>query len=244
KAFAGEVVPFRVIAFREGHDRIGVHLRLTAPDGTESLHRLTPLQDGTDEWQVHIALDARGTWRYRFEAFGDDFATWAHAAAVKIAAGVDVAVMTAAGAELFARAAAEKDRPAAERRRLAAAASDLGPADAAGALDTATSPEFSRLFAQRPLRSLISATELQSVLVERERAGVGAWYEFFPRSEGAKRTADGRIVSGTFRTAAKRLAAVADMGFEVVYLPPIHPNGRTHRKGRNNTLHAGDDDPG
>ncbi|HWV50398.1 MAG TPA: maltotransferase domain-containing protein, partial [Microbacterium sp.] len=126
KAFAGEVVPFSVIAFREGHDRIGVHVRLAGPDGSETLHRLEPLDDGTDRWTVDIALDARGLWRYRFEAFADDYATWAHAAAVKIDAGVDVEVMTASGAQLFARAAAEKDRPAAERRRLAAVASDLG----------------------------------------------------------------------------------------------------------------------
>ena len=65
KAFAGEVVPFSVIAFREGHDRIGVHVRLTAPDGAQTLHRLTPLNDGTDRWEAEIALDLRGLWRYR-----------------------------------------------------------------------------------------------------------------------------------------------------------------------------------
>src|SRR5690606_18901119 len=111
KAFAGEVVPFEVVAFREGHDRIGAQVRLTAPDGTESLHRLSALEDGTDRWQAEIALDLQGTWHYRFEAFGDDFATWAHDAAVKLAAGIDVAVMTALGQRLFARAADERARP-------------------------------------------------------------------------------------------------------------------------------------
>ncbi|MET0480796.1 MAG: alpha-1,4-glucan--maltose-1-phosphate maltosyltransferase, partial [Mycetocola sp.] len=75
-------------------------------------------------------------------------------------------------------------------------------------------------------------------------AGVGSWYEFFPRSEGAKQNADGSWMSGTFRTAAKRLAPVAAMGFDVVYLPPIHPIGTTFRKGPNNTLTPGPHDPG
>ena len=84
----------------------------------------------------------------------------------------------------------------------------------------------------------------RDLLVERERAGVGAWYEFFPRSEGAIVRKDGTVKSGTFRTASKRLPAVARMGFDVVYLPPIHPIGRTNRKGPNNSLTPGPGDPG
>ena len=244
KAFAGEVVPFGVVAFREGHDRIGVHLRLTDPDGEESLHRMTPADDGTDRWSVEVALDAQGLWRYRFEAFSDDFGTWAHAASVKIAANVDVPVMTALGARLLARAAAEKDRPAAQRRRLAALADELSRADAETALAMSEDAGLAALFADRPLRTLASATAEQRLLVERTRAGVGAWYEFFPRSEGTKRRKDGTIVGGTFRTAIKRLPAVAEMGFDVLYLPPIHPIGRTNRKGPNNTLNATESDPG
>ncbi|MGW8483911.1 maltotransferase domain-containing protein [Microbacterium sp. NPDC055903] len=241
-AFAGEVVPFSVVAFREGHDLIGVHLHLTAPDGAESLHRLTPLGDGTDRWRAEVALDARGIWRYRFEAFSDDFATWAHAAAVKIAAGVDAEVMTVLGRDLLARAAGERDRPAAQRTRLTELAASLTTPDAA--LATARSTDVADLFSERPVRSLTATTAPQRILVERTRAGVGAWYEFFPRSEGAKRRKDGTIVSGTFRSAAKRLPAIAEMGFEVLYLPPIHPIGRTNRKGPNNTLDAAESDPG
>ena len=244
KAFAGEVVPFSVVAFREGHDRIGVHVRLTAPDGTESLHRLTPSDDGTDRWSADVAMDLQGLWRYRFEAFADDAATWMHAASLKIAAGVDSAVMTSLGAQILTRAAAEKDRPAAERKRLAALADRLSTGDAETALELAQSAEFAAIFAERPLSSSSSVTPDLRILVERARAGVGSWYEFFPRSEGAKRRANGSIVGGTFRSAAKRLPAVADMGFEVLYLPPIHPIGRTHRKGPNNTLDAAESDPG
>ncbi|MGY1551714.1 maltotransferase domain-containing protein [Microbacterium sp. A588] len=244
KAFSSEVVPFGVVAFREGHDIIGVHLRLVSPTGDESLHRLKPLADGTDRWQCEIALLTQGVWQYSFEAFADDFATWAHAATVKIAVGLDVAVMTALGRELLARAAADKTRPAAERTSLAALAKDLDETDAVAALAVATDADLAGVFAARPLTSLSSATAQHTILVERERAGVGAWYEFFPRSEGARRSSDGTIISGTFRTAARRLPAVAEMGFDVLYLPPIHPIGRTHRKGKNNTLDAGPEDPG
>nr|WP_240744580.1 alpha-1,4-glucan--maltose-1-phosphate maltosyltransferase [Microbacterium sp. PF5] len=244
KAFAGEVVPFRVVSFREGHDLIGVHVRLTAPTGERSLHRLTALADGTDTWTVSIALDLEGPWRYRFEAFSDDYATWAHAARLKLAAGVDVPVVAALGAELLARAAAEKDRPAAQRRRLREGAEALREGDAAIAASLAADPELAVVFAERPLMSLRSASADQHLHVDRTRAGVGAWYEFFPRSEGARRLKDGSVRSGTFRTAAKRLPDVAAMGFDVIYLVPIHPIGSTNRKGRNNTLVAEPGDPG
>jgi len=244
KAFVGEVVPFSVVAFREGHDLIGVQLRLTAPNGEESLHRLTPLLDGSDRWAAEVAVDMQGPWAFRFEAFSDDFATWAHAAEVKVAAGVDVPVMAALGAELLARAAKEKDRPAAQRRRISELATALAGGDAETTTAVSTDAELGRLFHERPLMTLRSASATHTLLVERTAAGVGAWYEFFPRSEGAKRLKDGTVKSGTFRTAAKRLPAVAAMGFDVIYLVPIHPIGTTNRKGRNNTLTTEPGDPG
>ncbi|MEV7691963.1 maltotransferase domain-containing protein [Microbacterium sp. NPDC089189] len=245
-AFAGEAVPFRVTAFREGHDRIGVQLRLTAPDGSESLHRLRALANGLDHWSVLVSVLATGVWSYRFEAYGDDYATWRHAADLKIAAGVDVALMREMGAALFERARAEKDRPVAERRVLGERARELRDADLSdeSALAIVRDDVLAGFFTERPLASLWSYGDTRELLVERERAGVGAWYEFFPRSEGAERLADGTIRSGTFRTAAGRLPAVAAMGFDVLYLPPIHPIGRTHRKGPNNTLTALENDPG
>ncbi len=245
-AFAGEAVPFRVTAFREGHDRIGVHVRLFSPGGTESLHRLSPLEDGLDQWSVAIAPLSSGLWRFRYEGFADDFATWQHAADLKIAAGVDVDLMRESGALLLTRAAAESSRPAAERRLLQATAARLRDEAVAvtTALEIVRDPDIARVFAARPLQSLVSVGTEQELLVERERAGVGSWYEFFPRSEGARREADGTIRSGTFRTAQDRLEGVAAMGFDVLYLPPIHPIGITHRKGPNNTLHAGPGDPG
>ena len=93
-------------------------------------------------------------------------------------------------------------------------------------------------------RTVYGSTEKYLIRADRERALVGAWYEFFPRSEGAVKNADGTVTSGTFVSAAKRLPAVAAMGFDVLYLPPIHPIGVAHRKGPNNSLTAGPNDPG
>ena len=93
-------------------------------------------------------------------------------------------------------------------------------------------------------KTLISLSDKYPIKVERERALVGSWYEFFPRSEGAIKNPDGSITSGTFKTAAKRLPAVSDMGFDVLYIPPVHPIGYIHRKGKNNSLTATDSDPG
>ena len=247
KAFAGEVVPFRATAFREGHDLIGVHVRLTSPSGDESLHRLLPLHDGFDRWETaRRRRSKQGVWSFRFEAFADDFATWEHAADLKIAAAVDTAVMREFGARLFERAVAEKSRPITERRRLESAAVSLRDPDVSdeASLEIVRDPSIADFFAARPLTSLMSIGPRNELLVERERAGVGAWYEFFPRSEGARRLKDGTIKSGTFRTATKRLPAVAAMGFDVLYLPPIHPIGRLNRKGRNNTLDPQPGDPG
>ncbi|MFT4211659.1 MAG: DUF3416 domain-containing protein [Microbacterium sp.] len=245
-AFAGEIVPFRVTAFREGHDLIGVTLRLRDPGGTESLHRLVPRGDGLDSWSTEVALLVQGLWTFRFEAYADTFAAWHHAAEVKIAAGVDTPLMRESGALLFDRAAAESDRPAAERRLLRARAAVLRDPDVgdAAALEVVADPVVAAAFAARPVQELTTLGTDLPLRVERERAGVGAWYEFFPRSEGARRLKDGRVKSGTFRTAAGRLPAVAGMGFDVLYLPPIHPIGVTNRKGPNNTLVAAESDPG
>jgi starch synthase (maltosyl-transferring) len=110
---------------------------------------------------------------------------------------------------------------------------------AAARLAAALTPEVDAVLARHPLRELVTASETLPLLVERERALYGAWYEFFPRSEGTAEQPH-----GTFATAARRLPAIAAMGFDVVYLPPIHPIGTTYRKGRNNTLSPGPDDVG
>ena len=246
KAFSGEVVPFRATAFREGHDLIGVDLLLLDPNGAQIEYRMKPIAPGTDRWETLVQLETEGLWRYRIQAYGDEFATWLHNAAVKIPAGVDVELMFTIGRGLLERAADDDRRGAAERRHLGEAAKVVAdttrtPEDR---LAAAADSRVVRVLDARPVVSLPTLSPTRSILVERTRAGVGSWYEFFPRSEGAKKQPDGSWKSGTFRSAAKRLPEVAAMGFDVVYLPPIHPIGREFRKGPNNTLDAGPDDPG
>ena len=245
KAYVGEVVPFRATVFREGHDAVGAMLVLVSPSGETQRHRMRPLAAGTDRWEAVVQLPEQGVWRWRVEGFGDEIATWRHDAALKIDAGVDVELMYEIGARLLERAAADRTRPAAVRTRMKTLARDLRAADVpASARRALVDDPALQEFDARPLASLVSSSDDRELLVERRRAGVGSWYEFFPRSEGAKRRTDGSWKSGTFRTAAKRLDGVAAMGFDVLYLPPIHPIGVTNRKGRNNTLDPGPDDPG
>jgi starch synthase (maltosyl-transferring) len=227
KAYSGEVVPFEATIFREGHDLLGAELILTNPHGHSSTYPMALVGEGTDLWRALAALDVEGTWTWSIRAFTDDWATWLHTAEIKVPAKIDVELVFAEGARLLA----ESDR-----------------ADAAKTLTTAKLGANARLDVARAetvtARSLTTESSQYSITVERQRAGVGAWYEFFPRSEGAKKQKDGSWTSGTFRTAARRLPAVAAMGFDVLYVPPIHPIGQSYRKGPNNTLTTGPNDPG
>lgn len=246
RGFVGEVMPFRATAFREGHDAIGVELLLTDPTGATTRHPMHIITVGLDDYEVLAQVTSQGTWTFRVRAYSDDFETWHHNAGIKIPAGLDVELMFTIGARLLDRAAGEESRPADERAYLAQKAAILAATDApleerTAVLDDARLHDIAR---QRPMTTISSESEEAVIRVERARAGLGSWYEFFPRSEGAKKRADGSWQSGTFRTAAKRLAPVAAMGFDVVYLPPIHPIGTTFRKGPNNTLTPGPHDPG
>ncbi|WP_413466597.1 alpha-1,4-glucan--maltose-1-phosphate maltosyltransferase [Microcella sp.] len=244
-AFVSEVVPFAATVFREGHDALGAELVLTMPDGTVERHTLTQGAPGTDRWHVDVALTQAGTHTWHVEAFADDWATWLHAASVKIAAGVDVELMLLEGAQLLARAAAlAVDTPAAAVLTDARSVMRKMTLTPAARLAVANDARVAAALTAHPLRSLLTRSEQLVIRVERTRAAVGNWYEFFPRSEGAKQRKDGSWQSGTFATAAKRLPAIASMGFDVVYLPPIHPIGRINRKGPNNTLTPGPHDPG
>jgi starch synthase (maltosyl-transferring) len=238
KAFRGEVVPFQATVFREGHDLIGVRLIVTDPEGRKFTYRMRPVGVGLDRWQADVLLPIAGEWTWLVRAFTDDWATWLHNAELKIPAGVDVDLMLKTGLELLKRAGSRKvvldaieifeDAAAAPTAKLAAA----------------LNPALSAAIEAKPLASLVTDSAPLLLRVERERAGVGSWYEFFPRSEGAKQAKDGSWTSGTFRTAARRLQAVRDMGFDVLYLPPIHPIGVSGRKGPNNTLVTKPGDPG
>ena len=243
KAYVGEVIPFAATVFREGHDLLGAMVVLTDPAGVQTLYPMSPGAPGTDRWHAEARLDSLGEYRWHVRAYSDDWATWLHNAEIKVPAGIDVELMFAIGIDLLKRAKKSKSGSAkllSDAEKIFAD-STISPA---ARLKAALDPRLATAIVTRPVVSLVTDSEEHSIRVERARAGVGSWYEFFPRSEGAKQNKDGSWVSGTFRTAAKRLPAVAEMGFDVLYLPPIHPIGRSFRKGPNNTLVAGPHDPG
>lgn len=255
KAVVGEVVPIEATVFREGHDAVAATAVLVAPDGTD--HSWAPMVDvspGLDRFRGFLQPDAEGDWSFRVEGWSDPYATWVHDAGIKIAAGIDTELMLAEGVRLFDKicrlvpddALVARGRTTRGARALTAARRALGdatrPAEARFAV--ATSPEVRETLRRAPLRELVSASDTYPLRVSRPLALAGAWYEMFPRSEGAYQKKDGTWVSGTFRTAAKRLPAIAAMGFDVVYLTPISPIGTTFRKGRNNSLESEPGDPG
>ncbi|WP_175417128.1 alpha-1,4-glucan--maltose-1-phosphate maltosyltransferase [Arthrobacter sp. 24S4-2] len=252
KALSGEGLVVGATAFREGHDRLGVSAVLFDPKGKERQRvRLAPPRGdrgkGTDRWEGIITPTGTGNWSFAIEAWHDRYGTWHHNAEVKIEAGIDVELMLAEGAALLSQAAEDPARPSSDRRTLRTAVVVLSDTSrtAEERLAAGFGPDVTDVVGRQPIRELVAVSESFPLLVERDLAGRGAWYEFFPRSEGAVRDHHtGEWQSGTFQTAAKRLDAVAEMGFDVIYMPPIHPIGIQHRKGPNNTLIAGAHDPG
>ncbi|MGC0143304.1 alpha-1,4-glucan--maltose-1-phosphate maltosyltransferase [Pseudactinotalea sp. Z1732] len=248
KAVVGEAVPIRATVFREGHDAVAATAVLIAPDGTE--HTRTPMVDvspGNDLFEATVVPTSTGIWTFRVEGWSDPYGTWHHDATIKVHAGVDTELMLEEGARVLERALAEVRRAEPHRHLLSDAVTALRDTSrpASVRLAAGTAPEVVDLLSAAPLRDYVSPSATYTLVVDRPLALAGAWYELFPRSEGARRDPDtGHWVTGTLRTAAERLPAIAQMGFDVVYLTPIHPIGTTNRKGRNNTLNARPEDPG
>ena len=250
KSVVGE--PFEVTAtvFREGHDAVNATVVLTSPvSGAQGEQHvpMTLVSAGLDHWSATISADRTGLWSYRVEGWADPYGTWVHDATIKVAADVDTELMLVEGGLVLERALNEVARTPLQATPLA---------NAILALRDTTRPAQARLRAglteavrsemtDRPLRDHVSPSPAYGWQVERERALYGAWYEIFPRSEGATQDpATGAWTSGTLVTAARRLPAIAEMGFDVVYLTPVHPIGTVNRKAANNTLDAGLLDPG
>jgi starch synthase (maltosyl-transferring) len=249
KAVPGETFEVSATVFREGHEVPGAGVVLRGPVGQRlPISRMREILPGTDRYAAEVTPDAEGRWRFHVEAWGDPIGHWHHDAAIKVPRGQDVELMLAAGAALFDRAARSPLRPLAHRSALAAVAARLGDRGLApwDRLAAADDEEVAAILAAAPLREMLTRSTAYPLVVHRTRALYGAWYEFFPRSEGVQVDPMGRREprGGTLRTAMCRLDGIARMGFDVVYLPPVHPIGTTARKGRNNALHAGPGDPG
>ena len=237
KREVGAVLEVSADIFKDGHDVLAAYLRYRRAG--ERAWRETPMRHvDNDRWAGEFTLEANGRYQYTIEALPDPFRSWLADLEKRRAADQDLTSALREGTQLV-RAAAERAKGA-DRAALVAGADRIECAAtqteaAAGAVEA----ELGELMRRHLDRSEATwaARELE-VVVDRERARFAAWYEFFPRSQAAVDR------SATFAEATAQLERAAAMGFDVVYLPPIHPIGRTHRKGRNNTLVARPGEPG
>ncbi len=206
-----------------------------------------PMALGTtpDVFHGQFCPDAVGLWTFRVDAWSDPITTWRNAVTAKLDAGQSETELSndlLIGARLLDRAATGVPRQL--RHPLIEAAQALRtPGDPFVRAGAALSAEIAELLAEYPLRELVTRGEQYGVWVDRPRARFSSWYEFFPRSTGGW-DKSGKPVHGTFATATKALPRIAAMGFDVVYLPPIHPIGKVHRKGKNNSVAAAPGDVG
>jgi starch synthase (maltosyl-transferring) len=247
KASVGEFFEVTALVFREGHDQLGAEVVLIDPSGVRRPPvRMTEVEGQVSRMAATVSADTVGDWTFEVQSWSDPIGTWLHDAGIKVRAGVDVELMFTEGVLLLERVAAQgldKAAKAVVKDAAKALADTRRPVEAR--LAAAESDALARVFAAHPLRDLLTTEGPYRFFVDRARALFSSWYEFFPRSEGARvDEKTGKVVSGTLRTAAERLPAVAAMGFDIIYLPPIHPIGEINRKGANNTLTPTPDDVG
>ncbi|MFG2503462.1 maltotransferase domain-containing protein, partial [Streptomyces sp. NPDC048441] len=208
KAVPGETFQVTATVIREGHEAVAANVVLRDPEGRAG--PWTPMRElapGTDRWGADVTPDTEGNWTYSVEAWGDPLTQWRHHAAIKIPAGIDTELVLEEGARLHERAAATTPVSKGRRATLHTTAEALRDTErpVAARLAAALTPEVDSVVAEHPLRELVTESEQLPLVVERERALFGSWYEFFPRSEGAVVREGEPPRSGTFRTAAERL---------------------------------------
>ena len=261
--------PFEMTAqvFIEGRTKVGATAIVRNPRGKETMRQaMTCVNPGLDRWTVMVKCGEHsdlkpwedgyaavkrqlGEWTVTIEGWEDTYVSWLHDARIKVRVMDDVDNALNSGAELLARWAATPDAglTARDRKTLEKATETMADQtlSAEDRLAAGDNPTIAALHETHPLRDGISPSQPQRFKVERPKSSFAAWYQFFPRSEGA--TIDpntGKIIQGTLKTSMAGLERAAAEGFDIVYLPPVFPIGVTNRKGRNNTLVAGPDDPG
>ncbi|MBV9830817.1 MAG: DUF3416 domain-containing protein, partial [Marmoricola sp.] len=248
KATVGEELEVSATVFREGHDQLGAEVVLTDSAGLRRAPvRMHEVPDQLLRMSARVRTDAEGPWTYEIQSWSDTVGTWVHDATIKIRAGVDVELMFTEGVLVLERVLTQGGLSKAEKAVVADAVKAFADTErpAEARLAPAESAELRQVLAAHPLRDLLTVEGPYPLFVDRRKALFSSWYEFFPRSEGAYvDSTTGRVVSGTLTTAAKRLEGVAAMGFDVIYVPPIHPIGEVNRKGANNTLTPTPDDVG
>lgn len=267
RAELGEPFEMTAQVFIEGRTKVGATAIVRNPRGKETMRRaMTCVNPGLDRWTVMVKCGEHshlkpwedgyaavkrqlGEWTVTIEGWEDAYVSWLHDARIKVRVMDDVDNALNSGAELLARWAETPDTglTARDRKTLEKAAETMADQtlSAEDRLAAGDNPTIAALHETHPLRDGISPSQPQRFKVERPKSSFAAWYQFFPRSEGA--TIDpntGKIIQGTLKTSMAGLERAAAEGFDIVYLPPVFPIGVTNRKGRNNTLVAGPDDPG
>ncbi len=228
KRIVGDRLQVWVDIFRDGHDRLAASLlsRIAADAAWE----VTPMRlVDNDRWLAEIPLERVGLVQYRIESWTDHFGSWCADTEKKRAAGQSLANELIIGRRLATEAISRAE----DRSALSAllAALDAAPDDDARASILLAEPA-ARAMAAAPDRSDRAESAIFEVIVDRQRALFSSWYEMFPRSQG------------NFADCAARVPAIRALGFDVLYLPPIHPIGVTNRKGRNNAVRAEPGEPG
>ncbi|RXU65789.1 alpha-1,4-glucan--maltose-1-phosphate maltosyltransferase [Pseudomonas protegens] len=236
KAVEGQEVEVTCKVFADGHDRLAVRVRWRN-EGQDSWYSQALEDQGNDGWLGRFPVPVVGRYRFCIQAWIDQFASFCHELEKKHQAGVPVSLELQEGRNQVQQAAERSEGPL--REQLLALREQL-----AGLLETEQVALFlaersARLMAEADHRPYLSLSPEYPVDVERKRAQFASWYELFPRS-----ITDDPRRHGTFDDVHGRLSMIHDMGFDVLYFPPIHPIGRRHRKGRNNALSAAPDDPG
>jgi starch synthase (maltosyl-transferring) len=224
KRVVGDKLEVWADIFRDGHDVLGAAL-LYQPEGASRWHSAPMRLFDNDRWTGAIELTENRRYRYTIEAWTDRFASWRDRMLRKRAAGQDIAPDLAEGQALLREAEARAGRA-------------LLPTE--GTAEALLADALAEVMIQYgPRDDLTRLDRVLEVVVDRSQARFAAWYEMFPRSQGVLPDR-----SATFHDAIRRLDDIAAMGFDTIYLPPIHPIGKMNRKGRNNTLNASPDDPG
>jgi starch synthase (maltosyl-transferring) len=232
KRIVGEPIEVWADVLREGHDRLAVEL-LWRKEGEQAWQREPMRLHGNDRWQGRFMPTEVGRYLFAIEAWTDQFATWRHGVTLKRQAGLNVDLEAREGRELLGDI---KARDPSMKRLIDQVRREF---DRTSNLELLLSDELAQAVASCDLRGDMTRSAPVPVMVDRPRARAGAWYEMVPRSQGS---VPGR--HGTFDDCIARLPDMAALGFDVIYLPPIHPIGATNRKGRNNALTAAPDDPG
>ena len=237
KREVGDTLEVSADIFKEGHDVLVAFLCYRSPG--EGRWREVPMHPvDNDRWAGEFPLDQNGRYAFAIEALSEPFLSWLADLEKRVEAEQDVASELLEGRALI-EAAARRARGADARDLRAIAALMAGAAGQSEAVAVAREASLAHLMARYlDRRATTRSAREYEVVVDRVRARFAAWYELFPRS------ARGDGQHATFKDAERELERVAAMGFDVVYLPPIHPIGRSFRKGRNNALTAAPDDPG